>query len=690
LETSGPDGRDDAVERAGFWQRSPLLSQALAALAALVACAFVAQLDPIPNPRSPRDFSTLLLADTFRQGRLANPTPDYARFAESPEVLIEPHYVSTQPALQAVFPFLGLVLGDPYRGTALGFALGCAALVWALRAWTRAGIALAAALSAALSAHLADRIGISLGPSSAIFFGSALVLGALPRVAAASGGASVGTALGAGVLVLAVFDPLVAAWALVFGSAALRSAMGTDVGRRQLVIAFAVAAALGGTLALYNAATTGSLLRSPASRYAEQHPQVPELWFQDFEGVGAYAPPNTSFERAYAAGNRAERVYQLRHSWDGFLRGIDKKYREQLVPLFGVSGAVLSAVALVARRERKVWIPLAGISGIAALSALRTRDDFAHVASAIPLVALLVGAALERLARLRWRGRAVGLVLAAYAIPVWIADHTNAVQNERLWSDSSPLDWRSKALAEIEDSSDRAVVLVAYRSPAATDHEWVYNGADPDSQRVIWLREGSAEENAALAERFADRDLWLAATKSGPLSLQRHPLRTRWWFEREARKNPALLALTPAERRALERWYRGEQERQGESAAREQLRKTVRLLVRRGELPEIERLAGEERDLAIEANVSLRIENRRRRAVDQIRESRVSHEFEQRWQALEADPARDPELAGLAEPERRRILLDRVRQSLAEQALDEAEKSAALLERALAVYRASR
>lgn len=687
MESGTAAGSPEVAARGGFWERRPGLSALVAGCAALLACLFVARLDPAPHPRSYRDFSTLLLADTLRHARLANPVPAYAKYLQSPEVLIAPHYVSAQPPLQALFPWLGLALGNPFFGSALGFALGCAALVWMLRAWVPAPIAVAAALCAALQLHLADQLGLSLGPASPLFLGAALVFGALPRLSAAGGGLAAGAALGAGALLLVALDPLsagiaglLAAGWRVAGRAAAPRAGGLAVAASILALGLA-------WHGYYNQRTTGELLTSPAALYAARHGTPPELVVQAFEASRRYERPNPSFEGAYSERGVESKRYFQRQSWEGFRSGLAQKLERYWRVAVGISGSVLAALALFRWRERGVRFAAAGCLGFLAAAALRTRDDTAHVAAALPLFSLLVAEALQRVALLRLRALPAGALLAAYAVPIAVADHTEALQNERIWADGSPLAARAGIEARVSSLSPRALVLAADRSTAPTEHEWVYNGADPDAAAVLWLREGSAEQNAELAAALSDREIWLGAIQNGSMAVERHPKRLRWWLAREAKANPRLALLSDSERRALERWYRGEFEKQPPDAERKRIRKNVRQLARVGEIPELAGLSGEALERGIEENTGKRLENRRRKLRYRILESRVSALFEERWEALQAEPSRDPELAALPEQERRRVLIERARQDVAERAIEEENGQAEILARALAIYR---
>ncbi len=671
----------------GSWLRATWVSAAVVALAALAACAFVAQLDPAPHPRSHRDFATLLLADTLWHARLANPAPDYASHLQSPRVLIAPHYVSAEPPLQALFPLLGQALGDPFAGSAVGFALACAALVWMLRAWVSPGFAFAAGLAAALQLHLAEQFGLSLGPASPLLLGSALVFGALARLGREGPPAAIGCALGAGALALAALDPWSAALAALLAAGywlAFRRGEPAGAGLGFALALFCLGLAWHG---YYNYRTTGGLLTSPAALYAERHGTPPELVLQSFDAARSYERPSPSFEESYGERGVEARSYFERQTWEGFQRELPRVLALHWRVFAGVSGSVFLALALLSWREPGLRFALAGLLLFALLAALRSREEAAQLAAAVPFLALITACALRGISRWRIGRLPVGLALAAYAVPIAIADHTEAVQRERLWADGAPLAARAGIEARLRESSPRSLVLVAYRPGHPAEHEWVYNGADPEGGAVVWLREGTAERNAELAERFAERELWLGGSQGGALAVERHPRRVRWWFEREARANPRLREISAAERRALERWYRGDAEASDERRERERILRNVKQLARRGEIPALQDLEGDALARGIEANVEQRLLNRRNRARLRAQLRRAWGLVEERLKALEEDPARDPELAALPEAERRQRLLSRAREEVAEQAADEESGHAQALARALAVYR---
>src|SRR5690242_5287809 len=92
---------------------------------------------PVPTPDIYDEFSHLLVADTLRHFRLANPPHPLHQFFETFFVLQEPSYSSIYPIGQGAALALGwMIFGLPWAGVVLSVAAFCALCYWMLRGWT--------------------------------------------------------------------------------------------------------------------------------------------------------------------------------------------------------------------------------------------------------------------------------------------------------------------------------------------------------------------------------------------------------------------------------------------------------------------------------------------------------------------------------------------------------------------------
>jgi len=162
-------------------QRTWLCMLLLAALPVALRLALQAH-NPIPTPAVSDDFSYLLLADTLRHIRLANPAHPLPQFFETFFVLQEPTYSSIFPLGQGLVLALGwIVFGHPWAGVAVSIGALSAMCYWMLLAWVPAEWALLGGLLTALQFGPLNQWMNSYWGGAVSAVAGCLVFGALPR-----------------------------------------------------------------------------------------------------------------------------------------------------------------------------------------------------------------------------------------------------------------------------------------------------------------------------------------------------------------------------------------------------------------------------------------------------------------------------------------------------------------------------
>lgn len=491
------------------------------ALLAGAACAALGALLGGFEPRVHDEFSYLLLADTLREGRLANPTHPLWEHFETFHVLHEPTYASKFPPGQGALLALGDALGgDPRVGVWLGVSLLGAAITWMLRGWMSPRWALLGGGLAVLQLGLGSYWSHAFWGGALAATGGALAFGGFRRLQTSRGLLLPASALGAGLVLLAVSRP----WEGVLASLPLAVAfVAWTIGRlragalgRALVATAILGAVLSAGafgLATYHRAVTGDPLRMPYAEHEGRYAVAPPFLWQDLRESPGYSAPE--IERFYTG--FCTEGWAARRSLRGWLVGGWLKAKLYGWFFVGVLLGIPMLLSVRAWRRREFVLPLAACTLVFGAQLATTWELPHYAAPASGPVALFVLLGLRRLAGWRCGGRRVGSALAGLTL-VLLAFFTPLRARSAL---TFPVDWhlrRAAAQRGLVERGGRHVVFVRYDGDHSPHREWVYNAADIDASPVVWARDQGPARNQAVLDYYPNRTAWLV-----PVSFSAHP-----------------------------------------------------------------------------------------------------------------------------------------------------------------------
>lgn len=472
----------------------------------------------VPVPGIHDEFSYLLMGDTFRHGRLANPPHPMWLFFETFHVNWFPTYSSMYPPAQGLVLAAGSFLGHPWIGVLLAAAAMGAAVQWGLRAWMPARWAFLGGVLLALKLGVASYWINSYWGGAAGAIGGALVLGALGRLFRKAR-ARDALLLGLGVAILANSRPYEGLlFCLPPGIAFCRWLWSTprrpDAPGRGFEVLLPLAlvlAAMLGFMGYYNLRLTGRATLFPyALNIRTYHTATMFV-------VGTPRPEmryhNRQFEDFYNGFEREEYT----HTWAS-LECVSKVKTIRLASSFLWWGLLLLVPGLLpALRGRKLrlwWVTLAlTLAGI-----YMVPWSNAHYAAplAAVLFALLVQA-IRCLRTMRFRGRRYGVALSHALVALLVLDTAAHVARR----ECDPLGWtcqgdasRQAIQRKLENTPGKHLIVVRYDEDHNIHDEWVYNGAEIDGAKVLWARELDPQQNRELFSYFADRQVWLVTPDS--------------------------------------------------------------------------------------------------------------------------------------------------------------------------------
>ena len=473
-------------------------------LLVLVVRAALLPVWPIPKPSFYDEFSYVLQADTFAQGRLANPPHPLWRFFESTYILHQPTYASRFPPGPALAMALGqVVFGHPWFGVWLSAGLLAAALCWALQGWLPPSWALLGAFIA-LDLCLFTYWMNSYWGGAVTAFGGALVTGAWVRITRAKQW-QYAWHFGIGAVIVVLARPFEGSVLLVVALLGLAAANRSLRVWLPIVLIGVVGASW---LAFYNYRVTGHPLRLPYHQYYLQYETVPPFWFMPT------STPSKSF-RHFDLESRTLDTYERARSW----RPLVDRPEAWFVLLSGYYGNVIWLLPLAAGtsflwRSRRIRFTVILTLAIVAVSFLEVWW-YPHYAAPFTAALLILAAqSMRHLRQWKYHGREVGRFLVPAMVTavlvLMVISQARAIARHQTPDQTQGRNTLKETAEEqlLAMRPGHHVIFVRYTGPSP-HLEWVYNPADIDAAPVIWAQDLGLEENERLRRYYPGRSFWL-------------------------------------------------------------------------------------------------------------------------------------------------------------------------------------
>lgn len=524
------------------WLRRCLWCASPGVAAFLVAAAVWLRVGAYPNIHD--DFGNLLVADTLLHGRLSNPTPPSHELLQTFHVLVEPTYAAKFPIGPGALMALGqLIFGAWHTGMWMAAGLAAMAVTWMLMGAVSARWSWTFGMFVAL--HPVWQTGWSQEYTHGwlAVAAMALVLGGLIRMERSGIPAhwSHGVALALGLVLGMLSRPFEVAivssiLCFLFGVRWIRRGW---VAHAAFWTAWAPAAVIlmigFAVQGVVNASVTGSWLKLPYQLHEEQYGVAPVfVWQAPHEpALGHRFLEQSEFHRGWSMD-----AYSSAASWTGYwhLMGIRLWHLEQH---WGWLLVAAPLGAMLVRRER--WkcaeIGLAALATLCIINAIPWVSPN-YIAPLIPAAVLLaaigVRAGVHAYARstnddtrpFRQIRQSMGRVVMFGLLATQGIGLVASVRSMDPGPGERNPPWymqRAQIQHALLAESGNHLVIVRYEPGHNIHHEWVFNGADPTSSRIVWARWDAPSTDRLVAD-YPGRNVWvLDVNRHEALVMQPYP-----------------------------------------------------------------------------------------------------------------------------------------------------------------------
>ena len=497
----------------------------IVAVLAIALRLFLLPRSPVPVPSGADDFAYILLADTLRHLRLANPPHALPHFFEQIFVLQQPTYSSMFNLGQGLALVLGWILfGHPWAGVLVSTGMFCAACCWMLRAWLSPGWAFAGGLLAIMQFGPLSYWTNSYWGGAVSATAGCLIFGALPRMAESTQ-IRYAVLLGLGLSLQLLTRPY--EFLLVLASVALfLSSVRREWRLQQLLVTTAVVACSGILILCQNKSVTGRWMVTPYLLYRHDYGIPATFTFQ--RNPLPHADLNQEEELDYRAetavhGDQPETVAR-------YLKRLVFRIRFYRFFLFAPLYLGVLAFLMTIRSYRQLWIVLT--VAIFALGSNFYPYFYPHYNAAVSCLILLMSLlGIEQLNRLRHHAGTFLLVLSTLQFLFWYSVHllarpttSAALSRYESWDYINYGDPQGRKAIDTKLNAFHGKLLVfVHYAPTHGFAEWVHNDADIDAARIVRVHDLGPDENEKLRRYYADRAALLLKPDEDPPTLIVYP-----------------------------------------------------------------------------------------------------------------------------------------------------------------------
>jgi len=489
---------------------------------------------PVPTPDIYDEFGHLLVADTLRHFRLANPPHALPQFFETFFVLQEPTYSSIYPIGQGLILALGwTVFGHPWAGVIVSVAAFCSLCYWMLRAWTTPGWSFIGGALAVVEFGPLNQWMNSYWGGAVPAAAGCMVFGALPRLrenGRLRDGAWLGVGLALHMLTRQYESIFLALSVILFFLPDLKKRTAWLRLLRPAAVAFGVMCLALGVTLMQNKRVTGSWATLPEALSQYQYGVPAALTFQSDPIPHRELTPQQALDYKMQRGFRGSHGETL----TSFFLRLEYRVRYYRFFFVGPLYLALPIFLLTIREFRFAWVLLTLV-----LFALGVNFfpafQFHYIAALACLFVLMSVIGLDRLSRLTIRGWHGGEQAATIITCLCIAqfffwytlhvfdtgEFSIAARQYETWNaiNHGYPDRRIAINQQLGRFPGKLLVFVRYWPQHIFQEEWVYNAADIDGSRIVWARDLGTAENQKLQRYYPDRPAWLLEPDARPPKL---------------------------------------------------------------------------------------------------------------------------------------------------------------------------